>query len=215
MPFNPAAKNVMLDALDESAGQITHIAIFTLADPGTGTNANAVEAVGGAPAYARVAVTWGAAAGELKTNSNGLTFDLPAGTYGFYGFFNASSGNSGNYRGYAPFGGAVKGFGAVDAAGVTSNTITSAAHGLVNTNRVMLFNVLAESLPGGLTEGTIYFVVGATTDTFQVSLTLAGAAEDITSVGELFQQKVLPETLAAQGQIALGIGNLTLDLTGM
>lgn len=215
MPFNTVAKNVMLDALDETASQITHIAIFTLADPGTGTNANAVEATGGTPAYARVAVTWGAAAAELKTNTNGLTFDLPAGTYGFYGFFNASSGNSGNYRGYAPFGGAVKGFGAVDAAGVTSNTITSAAHGLVNDNRVMLFNVLAESLPAGLTEGTIYFVVGATTDTFQVSLTLGGAAENITGVGELFQQKVLPETLAAQGQIALGIGNLTLDLTGM
>jgi hypothetical protein len=66
-----------------------------------------------------------------------------------------------------------------------------------------------------LTEGVIYFVVGATTDTFQVSLTLAGAAVDITAVGELFQQKVLPEVLAGQGQIALAIGNVTLDLTGM
>jgi hypothetical protein len=215
MPFNTPAKNVMLDALDESATQITHIAIFTLADPGTGTDANAVEATGGSPAYARLAVTWGAAASALKTNTNGMTFDLPAGTYGYYGFFNAVTGNSNNYRGYAPFGGAVKGFGSVDAAGVTSNTITSAAHGLADTNRVMLFNVLAESLPTGLTEGTIYFVVGATTDTFQVSLTSGGAAVDITAVGELFQQKVVPEVLAGQGQIALAIGNVTLDLTGM
>ena len=215
MPFNDAAKNVMLDGLDESATQITHIAIFTLSDPGTGTNANAVEATGGSPAYARQSVTWGAAASALKTNTNTLTFDLAAGTYGYYGFFNASTGNTNNYRGYAPFGGAVKGFGAVDAAGVTSNTITSAAHGLVNTDRVMVFNVLAESLPTGLTEGTIYFVVGAATDTFQVSLTSGGAAVDITAVGELFFQKVLPETLAAQGQIVLSIGNLTLDLTGM
>jgi hypothetical protein len=103
----------------------------------------------------------------------------------------------------------------VDAAGVTSNTITSSAHGLVNTDRVMVFNVLAESLPTGLTEGTIYFVVGATTDTYQVSLTSGGAAVDITAVGELFQQKVVPETLAGQGQIVLSSGNLTLDLTGM
>jgi hypothetical protein len=215
MPFNTPAKNVMLDALDESVTQITHIAIFTLADPGTGTNANAVEATGGTPAYARLAVTWGAAAAELKTNTNGMTFDLPAGTYGFYGFFNASTGNTNNYRGYAPFGGAVKGFGAVDAGGVTNNEIDSAAHGLVNTDRVMVFNVLAESLPTGLTEGTIYFVVGATTDTFQVSLTSGGAAVDITAVGELFLQKVIPEILGAQGQIALAIGNVTLDLTGM
>jgi hypothetical protein len=215
MPFNIPAKNVMLDSLDESVTQITHIAIFSLSDPGTGTDANAVEATGGSPAYARQAVTWGAAAAALKTNTNGLTFDVPAGTYGYYGFFNAVSGNSGNYRGYAPFGGSVKGFGSVDAAGVTSNTITSAAHGFVNTDRVMLFNVLAESLPTGLTEGTIYFVVGATTDTFQVSLTSGGAAVDITGIGELFQQKVLPEVFVGQGQISLAIGNLTLDLTGM
>ena len=215
MPFNDAAKNVMLDALDESATQITHVAIFTLADPGTGTNANAVEATGGAPAYARQAVTWGPAAGGLKTNTNGMTFDLPAGDYAFYGWFNANTGNSNNYRGYAPFGGATRGFATVDAADVTANSITSAAHGLANTNRVMVFNVLAESLPAGLTEGTIYFVVGATTDTFQVSLTSGGAAVDITGIGELFFQKVLPETLAAQGQIALAIGNVTLDLTGM
>jgi hypothetical protein len=215
MPFNIPAKNVMLDSLDETATQITHIAIFSLSDPGTGTDANAVEATGGAPAYARQAVTWGAAAAALKSNTNGMTFDVPAGTYGYYGFFNASTGNSGNYRGYAPFGGSVKGFGCVDAAGVTSNTITSAAHGLVNTDRVMVFNVLAESLPTGLTEGTIYFVVGATTDTFQVSLTSGGAAVDITAIGELFQQKVVPEVFAGQGQISLAIGNLTLDLTGM
>jgi len=43
MPFNTPAKNVMLDSLDESATQITHIAIFTLADPGTGTDANAKQ----------------------------------------------------------------------------------------------------------------------------------------------------------------------------
>jgi hypothetical protein len=103
----------MLDALDESATQITHVAIATLSDPGTGTNMNAVEATGGAPAYARIAVTWGAAASGLKSNTNTLTFDVPSGTYGFFGWFNASTGNTGNYRGYAPFGAAVRSFGTV------------------------------------------------------------------------------------------------------
>lgn len=215
MPFNDPAKNVMLDALDESATQITHVAVGTLSDPGTGTNANAVEATGGAPAYARQAVTWSAAASGSKTNTSTLTFDVAAGTYAFFMWFNASTGNTNNYRGYAPFGGAVRSFGTVDAADVTANSITSNAHGLVNTDRVMVFNVLSESIPAGLTEGTIYFVVGATTDTFQVSLTSGGAAVDITGQGELFLQKVVPEVFAAQGQITVAASALVLEATGM
>lgn len=213
MPFNDTARNVMLDALDESATQITHIGIFTNADPGTGTNFTGVEATGGSPAYARQAVTWGAAAAGQKTNTGALTFDVPAGTYAFFGFFNASSGNTNNYRGYAPFGVAVKGFATVDAADVTANSITSAAHGLVNTNQLFVYNVFAETLPAGLTEGTVYFVVGATTDTFQVSLTSGGAAVDITGIGEMYFQKFIPEVFAAQGQVTVAASALVLDLT--
>ncbi len=215
MAFNDASKNVMLDALDESATQITHVGIHTLVDPGTGTNANAGEAAGGSPAYARQAVTWGAAASGQKTNTGALTFDVPAGTFGYFTYFNASTGNTGNYRGYAPFGGAVKGFAEVNAAGVTADTIYSSAHGLVNGDRVMVFNVFAESLPTGLTEGTIYFVVGATTDSFQVSTTSGGSAVDITAVGEMFFQKVIAEVFGAQGQVTVAIGALVLDATAM
>lgn len=215
MPFNDTAKNVALDALDESVTQITHIGIHTLVDPGTSTNAAAGEATGGSPAYARKAVTFGAAAAGLKATTAGLTFDVPAGTYGFFTFFNDVTANSGNYRGYAPFGGTPKGFGTVDSAGLTSEAIQSSAHGLVNTNRVMVFNVFAESLPTGLTEGTVYYVVGATTDTFQVSLTSGGAAVNITAIGELFFQQVIPETFGAQGQITVGVGLLVLDATAM
>lgn len=215
MPFNDTSKNVMLDALDESQTQITHVGIHTLVDPGTSTNVAAGEATGGSPAYARQAVTWGAAASGLKSNTGALTFDVPAGTYGYFTYFNASSGNTSNYRGYAPFGGATKGFGEVNAAGVTGDIIYSGAHGLANADRVMVFNVFAESLPTGLTEGTIYYVVGATTDSFQVSLTSGGAAVDITAVGELFFQKVIAEVFGAQGQVTVAIGALVLDATAM
>jgi hypothetical protein len=214
MPFNDTAKNGMLEALDETgAVPISFVGIHTLVDPGTGTDCAAGEAAGGA--YARKAVVFGAAASGLKSNTGGITFDVPAGTYGFFTYFNNLTTNTGNYRGYAPFGGTVKGFGTVDAAGVTSNTITSAAHGLVNTDRVMVFNVFAEAVPGTLTEGVIYFVVGAATDTFQVSLTSGGAAVDISSIGELFFQKVVPETFGAAGQITVAVGALVLDATGM
>ena len=92
MPFNDAAVNVALDALDESATQITHVAICTLSDPGTGTNMNAVEATGGSPAYARQAVTWGAAASRLKSNTGALTFEF-SGTYfiNFYTYISSKS----------------------------------------------------------------------------------------------------------------------------
>lgn len=218
MPFNATAIAAALDALDESASQITHVGIHTLADPGTGTTANAGEATGGSPAYARQAVTWGAAGSNVKTNSGALTFDVAAGTYGFFTLWNASTGNSGTqFRGWLPFTGnpaaASRGFGTCIAADVTANTITSPAHGMSNTDRVMVFNLFGGSLPTGLTEGTIYFVVGATTDTFQVSTTSGGAAVDITAAGVLHFQEVIPEVFAGQGQITAAIGALVLDGT--
>lgn len=218
MPFNDAAKNAALDALDESATQITHVGVHTLTDPGTATNASAGEATGGSPAYARKAVTWGAAASGQKSNSGSLTFDVPAGTYGFFTYWNASTGNTGNYRGYAPFGGAsaLKGFFSVDTT-LTNDQLFSVAHGLADNDRVMLFNVFAESLPTGLTEGTVYHVVSSAANTFKVSTTQGGAAVDITAVGggEGYWQRVVPETFGDQGQITVAVGALVLDATGM
>lgn len=216
MPFNTPAKNVMLDALDESVTQIVYVGIHTLTDPGTGTNANAGEATGGTPAYARQAVTWAAAASENKSNSGSLTFDVPAGTYGFFTFWTASTGNTNNYRGYAPFGGGTRGFFSVDT-NLANDQVFSVAHGLVDNDRVMLFNVLSETLPTGVAEGTIYYVVNSTTNTFKVATTQGGTAVDITAVGggEGFFQKVVPEVFASQGQITVAASALVLDLTGV
>lgn len=213
MPFNDPSKNAMLDALDESASQITHVGCHTLTDPGTGTNALSGEASGGS--YARVAVTWGAAASGQKANTGALTIEVPAGTYGFLTYYNASTGNTNNYRGYAPINGSTKGFGTVDSAGVTADAIQSAAHGLSDNDRVMVFNTFAESLPAGLTEGTIYHVVSSATDTFEVSTTSGGASVNLAGQGELFFQKIIPETFASPGQISVAIGALVLDLTGI
>jgi hypothetical protein len=215
VPFNDAAKNAMLDALDESATQITHVGVHTLTDPGTGSTANAGEATGGSPAYARQAVTWSAASSGQKSNSNALTFDVPPGTYAFLTFWNSAGPGTTGYLGWAPINGSVKGFGAVDSAGVTADAIQSAAHGLVDNDRVMVFNVFSESLPAGLVEGTIYHVVSATTDTFELSATQGGASVNLTGQGELYFQKVVPETFGSQGQITVAAGALVLDATGI
>jgi hypothetical protein len=218
MAFNNAAKHVMLDALDESvAAGIDFIGIMTAADPGTGTDFTGTEATGGSPAYARQGVVWGAAAAGVKQNTGTLTFDVPAGSYAFFGLFNAVTGNTNNYLGYLPFGGSVKGFGEVDSTGVTNDTITSSGHGLTTDDRVIVYNVFAESLPAGLTEGTLYFVLasGLTADVFKVATTSGGTAINITGQGELFFQKVVVETFGAQGQITVAASALTLDATAM
>jgi hypothetical protein len=217
MPFNDIAKNAALDGLDESiAAGVKFVGVFTAADPGTGATYTGTEASGGSPAYARVAVAFGAAASGQKSNTGALTIDVAAGTYGFIGLFNTSTGNvSGNYLGYAPLNGSVKGFGEVDSTGVTNDTITSSGHGLTTDDRVQLFNVFAESLPAGLTEGTLYFVLasGLTADVFKVATTSGGTAINITGQGETFFQKIVPEVFAAQGQITIAAGALLLDAT--
>lgn len=224
MPFNDLARNAALDGLDESIGAgITHIGVNTLVTappsdgtPGTGATAASTEATGGSPAYARQAVTWAAASGAQKSNSGALTFDVPAGTYAFLTLWNASTGNSGTqYRGWLPINGSVKGFGEVDSADVTADTITSSGHGLATNDRVILFNVFAESLPAGLVEGAVYYVVGSTTDTFQVASTQGGSAINITGQGELYFQKITPEVFGSQGQITVAASALVLDATGI
>lgn len=215
MPLNDTAKNLMLDGLDDSVGAgWKFVGAHTLVDPGTTATAAAGEATGGSPAYARVAVAQAAAASGAKSNTGALAIDVPAGTYGFLTFWNAGTGNSGTqYLGYAPMGGAaaIKGFASSDV--IANDKLWSGAHGMSNGDRVMLFNVFAESLPTGLTEGVIYFVVGAATDSFQVSLTLGGAAVDVTAAGEAFWQRVVPETFNSQGQITVAANQLVLDGT--
>ncbi|MDP9145442.1 MAG: hypothetical protein M3N43_12225 [Actinomycetota bacterium] len=204
----------MLDALDESASQITHIGVHTLTDPGTGTNANAGEATGGSPAYARQAVTWGAASGRVKANSGTLTFDVPSGTYGYFTLWNNATGNTGNYRGHIPFGGsnALRGFFSVDTT-LANDALLSASHGMSDGDRVTVYNVFSEALPTGLSEGTVYYVVSSTSNSFKVSTTLGGSAVDITGVGggEGYWQRLVPETFGSQGQITVAVSALALD----
>lgn len=216
MPLNITSQN---NALTGGVGNaITHIGVHTLVDPGTTATANAGEATGGSPAYARQAVAWSAVASGQRSNSGALTFDVPAGTYGFLTYWNASTGNSGTqYLGYGPFAStAVYGFASTDPT-LTNDQFFSVAHGLANGDQVQLFNVFAETIPTGITEGTVYFVVNTATNTFKVSTTSGGAAVDITALagGEVFYQKVVPEVFGGQGQITVAIGAIVLDARGI
>lgn len=206
MPYSTAGKNLMLAALagTNPTTPITHVSLHTDLPNDSGSN----EATGGSPAYARKAVAFASpASGSMDKDATDPVFDVPAGTYFYAGFWSAST--AGTFLSYAPInGGTLRGVGTAS----TADVITSNGHGLADTNRVTLQTVAGESLPTGLSATVIYFVVSSATNTFSLSLTSGGSAVDITAVGELAWQKVIPEVYASQG--TLTIDTATLDQNG-
>jgi hypothetical protein len=190
-----ATANAMLDAIT-----VDRVSLHT-AYSSTGAN----EVTGGSPAYARQTVTFAAASGRSRALSADATFDVPATTVQFIGRWT----NAGAvFRGMEAAAGA--GFSESDyQVDVTNNRILAEGHALVNTNNVAFYG---GTPPTGLTEGTVYFVVGVTAsdpDYFQVALTSGGAAIDITGngSGQCKFCKVVPEVFAAQGQYKVLAGH--------
>jgi hypothetical protein len=161
MTLPVGTKNTMLD------GQaITQVSAHTDFPGSTGAN----EVTGGAPAYAKKAVTINAASGGARALNAAVTFDVPACTVKWIGFWNGAT-----FVGCAPNGGATpKNFMAIS----SSDTVYSAGHGWSDGQKIAFFN---GTPPGGLTEGTTYFVRDSATDLFKVAATLGGAAIDLTT----------------------------------
>jgi hypothetical protein len=62
-----------------------------------------------------------------------------------------------------------------------ADTLTKTAHGLTNTTPVMIMSSL--TVPTGLVEDFVYYVVNATANTFQLAATSGGTVIDLTSDG--------------------------------
>ena len=200
MPHSTTARNNMLGAIG-----VTHASVHSGFPGATGLN----EISGGSPAYARKAVSFAAAAAASRAQSGTAVFDIPAGTtVRYFGFWDALT--AGNFLGYHPIGGA--GFVArefiVDAA---ADLIRSPAHGYANGDTIVF---VGDAAPGGLVEGTVYFVVSAATDTIQVAAISGGAAIDLTSqAGNACQMiKMIAEVFASQGTATLSGAALSLLL---
>ena len=196
--FTASANNLMLDALGTA---ITHLALHT-----AWSSSGANEVTGGSPAYARKAATWNAATTSSKSLSAAAVFDVPGSntTVAFVGFRTALT--SGTHHGMVPLGGTGYKEIQVD---TTANTIISEGHGFSNGDQIVFIGGTA---PGGLTEGTIYFVVSTATDTFQAAATSGGAAIDLTSDGgaDVRVSKIVPEVFANQGTYTVSGITLTL-----
>lgn len=193
MSFTTAAKNVMLDSL-------TGLTVSLHTDyPGT-TGVN--EVTGGAPAYARQAATFAAASGGTKATSAGLTFDVPACTVRWFGLW-----NGGTFYGASPNGGTPAEF----VADITNDKILKASHAFPNGQKLVFF---AGTPPTGLTAGTIYYVVNASTNDFQVAASAGGAAINLTGLGATDCQlsPITEQVYAAQGTHTVSAGNCILGL---
>lgn len=200
MPFTDAARNAALDGL---AGVITHVSLHS-GDPST-TGAN--ELTGGSPAYARKAVSWAASSAGTKASSAGLTFDVAGGLTAIHaGYWSAIT--AGTFYGYYPLGGQTPQVATIDQA---TDVFTSFAHGYTNGQQVVLYDIQTAGLVTGFTEGTVYFVVAAATDTFQLSATSGGAAITVTTSMECAVQRVIPESFGSQGTLAIATAALVLD----
>lgn len=208
MRLSVQAKNVMLDALDESASAGAKFASLHNAYGADGTAAAASELTGGSPPYARKAVTWAPAAAGAKAIVPPVVFDVAGSSIvRFIGFWDAVT--AGNYLGMTPNGGtAPQAFVVPDP---PNDTLECADHGFQNGDTVVLWAEPADPLPAGLAEGTIYYVINKTLDDLQLSATLGGSAINVTGVGAGTLQKIVTETFGGQGTHTLTAITLTLD----
>ena len=178
----------------------------------TGTN----EISGGAPAYARKLMGMDAAASRIADNTDAESLDIPGSStvVQFLGMFDAVS--AGNFLGMFPLGATKTLTGmAIDATenSAPADTLWVAGHGMTQDERVCFFE-MDGSLPTGIVEGTLYYVIGTpTTNSLQISATEDGSALNITAAGSFIMSDAVPETFGSQGTLELAAG--AFDLVGL
>lgn len=160
MAFFSPAVTAMLNALTFTTTSLHN------AYPGsTGTN----ELSGGG--YARQTPSFGSESGGVRTATSNTWSVGASSNVAWQGWWNGA-----DFLCCAPNGGAPKEFVAVP----SSDTIYCPSHGWSDTQTIVFWK---GTVPGGLTEGTVYYVRDATSDTFKVAATAGGTAIDITSAG--------------------------------
>ncbi len=186
-------------ALDDIGTRLDEASLHTAFPAGTGAN----EVTGGT--YARVAISWNAAASRNLDSTATVTFNVPGSTTVIWSGYFDTTPSPDAFQGYLPLKQASDWGPRSYQVDITANTILLELAGPANDDRVVFYN---GAPPTGITEGDVNFVVGVTAgtpDTFQVSLTQGGAAIVLTAEGadDTVVSQVRPETFAADGQYQL------------
>lgn len=199
----------------------TYVALFTTIPTRAGTGGTEVTGAG----YARQIINpnggaspaWAAPASQTTkewrfSNANSVSWTASGADYGDvvgFGIYDSlTSGGSNNLLLADFFTGEWMAGIVTDSA--STDTIKSDAHGLSNGNRVCVRMIPGTTIPTGLSETTLYYVVNANTDDFQVSLTAGGAAVALTGDGEIMFAKVTPRTVNDGETISISANALQL-----
>lgn len=183
------------------------LALFTVApsDSGGGT-----EVTGGS--YARKSVAnnatnFPAASGgskNLAVSQSFVTPTAPWGTVVAFGLFDASTAGNLLYWGWL----------GSDAGKVFTATaadvLTAPGHTLVNDDQVRVLTIPGATLPTGLSEGTTYFVISVSGDTFSLSATQGGAAINITAAGAGLVAKIDAKPITTSDTVTFAGGALVI-----
>jgi hypothetical protein len=174
------------------------------------TGAN--EIIGGS--LARQAIAFGAAAGGSASNSAQEEWDTTgaaSGTAYFVGLWDAVT--LGNFLWAVPLGTATAPVvAATFSAQASTDTLTSYGHGYATNDRVYVKRGSGSALPTGLAEDTLYHVVGATADTFQLSTSQGGAAVNLTADGEGIAVRANGRAYTAGDIVRIAAGSLTASI---
>lgn len=201
MPLVAVSQNYMLNQW--GTNEATYASLHT-AYSATGAN----EVTGGSPVYARQAVTWSAAAGGSMNLASTYTFNVPASTtIEYIGFWTASSG--GTFLGMFPN---AAGTGAYEFTVPSSSSTFLAPGSAYSSNQtVVLFASPGSTFPGGVTQGTVYYIKSPSSDSFQVSASSGpGSAVSISSDGSGIIQYIAVEVFASQGTFTISSGSLSV-----
>jgi hypothetical protein len=157
--------------------------------------------------YARVADSWGAAAASsIALASTPYTINVPASsTVGWIGFWDALT--SGNFQGMVPNSGGTAAYAYTALASTDIATAPGSAY--TAGQAVVVFPTGGSVTPGGLTAGTVYYIISPSSDTFKLSATSGGSAVNVTADGSGLVQVILVETYVSAGTFSLASGSWT------
>lgn len=149
---------------------------------------------------------WDAASGGATANTNTVTF--PTATAG-WGEILATALFDAVTAGNMLFWGFLSTLNWAFSALASTDVFTAPGHTLANNDRVILKGA---GLPTGVSADTVYWVIGVSGNTFQLSLTQAGSAINLTVDGGGMVHKLAPKTISTSDIFRYNAGDLDIAL---
>lgn len=93
----------------------------------------------------------------------------------------------------------------------SSDIFTAPGHDFVADDIVVVLDLSGSALPTGVTQGTKYYIINVSGDTFQLSTSQGGSAVNITTNGAGRIVQIVPQTIGAGAVASFPVGTLTFN----